>query len=260
MVSQKGRRSISSLDFVCHIDLGKFYGLGKPRHFASKGARVVMLDLQEQKLQKVKSAIEQHGGKALYKVCDISNERAVSEVIDWIAATCKKIDVLVNLAGIYPFHPLVNYPTEIYRRVMTVNVDASFYLTRAVLPHMQKAGYGRIIHTSSSTFQQPELGLSAHVASKAAIVGLTRATSVEAGPGVTANVIMPGLIKTDSAYNAGVQPDGSHPLFDKVIQLQVTQRMGRPEDIAHAICFMASPESHFFTGQIFDCNGGVSFP
>ncbi|KAE9363148.1 NAD(P)-binding protein [Stipitochalara longipes BDJ] len=249
--------------FAGHVVVvtGAGQGIGEvtARLFASQGAQVVMLDIQEQKLKNVQSSIEQGGGKAAYQLCDVSDEKSVSEAIEWIVATYKKIDVLGHLAGIYPFSPLVNYPTEMYRRVISINVDASFWLTRAVLPHMQKAGYGRIILTSSSAFQEPEAGMSAYVASKGAVVGLMRATAVEAGPGVTANVIMPGLIKTDTVWNAAVRPDGSHPVFEMVVPKQLIKRMGRPEDIAHAICFIASPEAHFFTGQIFDCSGGETF-
>jgi NAD(P)-dependent dehydrogenase (short-subunit alcohol dehydrogenase family) len=181
---------------------GQGIGEATARLFASQGAQVFMLDIQEQKLKNVQSSMIQQGGK----------EQAVSE---------EKIDALAHLAGIYPFHSLVGYPTEIYRRIISINLDASFYLTRAVLPHMQKSGYGRIILTSSSSSQEPEFGLSAYVASKGAIVGLARATAIEAGPGVTANVIMPGLIKTETVWNAGVRPDGSHPIFDAVIPKQV---------------------------------------
>lgn len=124
---------------------------------------------------------------------------------------------------------------------------------------MQKAGYGRIIHTSSSTVQEPEPGLVAYVAAKAAVIGLVRSTSVEAGPGVTVNVVMPGLIKTDTIWNSGVQPDGTQPLFETVMKKQVVKRYGRPEDIAYTICFIASPEASFITGQTFDVSGGETF-
>lgn len=90
-------------------------------------------------------------------------------------------------------------------RTISVNVDASF-LTRAVLPHMRKQGYGRIIHTASYTSEEPEVGLGVYEASKAAIIGLVHAASVEAGLGVTVNAVMPGLIRMDQVWNAGVLP------------------------------------------------------
>ncbi|KAJ5504574.1 hypothetical protein N7463_007448 [Penicillium fimorum] len=227
--------------------------------FAQQGAQVILLDIQEELLRKVQSLIQSRGGKASYLVCDITDERQVHESVDSIIRQYQRIDVLANIAGIYLFDLLNNMMTESYRRMMSVNLDASFYLTRAVLPHMQRSGYGRIIHTSSSTFQEPEPGLAVYAMSKAAIIGLVRGTSVEAGPGVTVNAVMPGLIKTDQVWNAGVQPDGSHPLFERVIAKQDVKRCGTRDDVAHTFCFIASPEASFISGQIFDVSGGETF-
>jgi NAD(P)-dependent dehydrogenase (short-subunit alcohol dehydrogenase family) len=91
------------------------------------------------------------------------------------------MNVLVSLAGIYPFHPLVGYLTEIYRHIITLNVDAYFRLTRAVLPYIQTAGYGRITNTSSTTVIDLEPGLFAYIASKAAVVRLTLYRALKAG-------------------------------------------------------------------------------
>ena len=227
--------------------------------FGAQGAQLVLLDIQEEKLQKEVALIEAAGGKAAYQVCDITNETSVQNAVDWVISTFHKIDILANIAGIYPSADITETSTEMYRRTMSLNVDGTFFLTRAIIPHMRKAGYGRIIHTSATTTQEPEKGQVAYVTSKAAVVGLVRATSNEAGAGVTVNAIMPGLIKTDVVWRLGVQPDGSHPLFDGVIQKQNVKRCGLPADVAHAFCFVASPEASFITGQIFDIGGGETF-
>ncbi|KAF3395708.1 putative oxidoreductase [Penicillium rolfsii] len=227
--------------------------------FGKQGAHVILLDLQEDRLRSVQDLIVSQKGSASYCVCDISEDRAVQETIQRLVDQFHRIDILAHIAGIYPFSPLVETSNETYHRTISVNVDASFFLTRAILPHMRKQGYGRIIHTSSSTFQEPEVGLSAYVASKAAIIGLVRAASIEAGPGVTVNAVMPGLIRTDQIWDAGVLPDGSHPLFDRVLQKQIVKRCGLPEDIAHTFCFVASPEAAFITGQVLDVSGGETF-
>ena len=149
----------------------------------------------------------------------------------------------------------MDYPSDVYHRIISVNVDGSFYLTRAVMPHMKEAGYGRIIHTSSSTIGEPEAGLVPYVTSKAAVVGLVRAAAVEAGPGITVNVVLPGL--TDTAGVASSKE--SSALFDHVIGKQIVKRRGHPLDLAHTYSFIASPEAAFFTGQMFDCSGGETF-
>lgn len=124
---------------------------------------------------------------------------------------------------------------------------------------MNKAGYGRIINTASASVQHPEAGMAAYVAAKAAVIGFTRVTAVEAGPGVTANVVAPGLIRTDKTWDAAITSDGSRPLFDKVVGMQVVKRHGLPEDVAQTIGFIASPEAQFITGQVFDVSGGLIF-
>ena len=240
---------------------GAAQGIGEvtSKLFASQGATVVMFDIQEDKLRKVQSAIEDVGGKAVYRGINIGVETEVNAHIDEVAKTYGKIDVLIHFAAVYPFIPIIGHSTEDYRRILNVNMDACFFLARAVLPHMQKAGYGRIINTSSGTLQLPDRGLSIYVASKSAIVGFTRSLAVEAGPGVTANIILPGLIRTEAVWNNHVQPDGSHRLFDMLMKKQCVKRHGRPEDIAHTVSFIASPEAQFITGQIFDCGGGATF-
>ena len=240
---------------------GAAQGIGATtaRLFGEQGAQVILLDVQEAKLRQVQSSIEARNGKASYRVCDITDECRVQDTVDWVIHTFHKIDILANIAGIYPASPICETTTEIYHRTMSVNVDGSFFLTRAILPHMQNSGYGRIIHTASTTFQEPEKGLTAYIMSKAAVIGLVRGTSIEAGPGVTVNAVLPVLITTDQVWNSGVQPDGSHPLFDGVVKKQDVKRCGTPDDIAHTFCFVASPEASFMSGQMFDVGGGGTF-
>lgn len=239
---------------------GRGIGAQTATLFAQQGAQVVLLDVIEDNLQKTNRLILDAGGKCTWKLCDIGDESSVDKTIDWVVKEYHKIDVLVNLAGIYPFHSLIGYPTNLYRKIMSVNVDGSFFLSRAVAPHMRKAGYGRIIHTSSSSVQVGPLpDHSAYVTSKMAVIGLVRSTAADVGPGVTVNAIMPGLTRSETIWSQTVQADGTNQFFENVLQRQMVKRSGQPSDIAHAICFIASPEAQFFTAQIFDCSGGCTF-
>ena len=236
---------------------GAASGIGETtaRLFAQQGAQVVMIDIDEHRLKRVQDEIAQAGGRAAVELCNIGSDAAVTEVVNAIIKLHTKIDVLVNIAGIYPWHLLEDYPTEVYQKIMSVNLDGSFFLTRAVLPHMRKAGYGRIIHTSSATFAHPVPGIAPYVASKAGVIGLVRAAAVEAGTGVTVNAVLPGLIDTPGSTSM----QNAEEVFDRVIARQIIKRKGHPLDLAYTYSFIASPEAAFFTGQMFDCSGGETF-
>jgi len=240
---------------------GAAQGLGAvtSQLFAAQGATVVLLDIQETKLAAVVDEIKAKGGKASYQVASAADDTQVDTAVENVIKTYGQIDVMVHLAGIYPSIPIPECTTEQYRRIMGVNMDGCFFLTRAVLPHMNKRGYGRIICTSSGTLQNPGGYMSVYVAAKAAIMGFVRAAAMEAGPGVTVNTILPGLIATDKVKEQWAKPDGSIPILDELIKKQAVKRSGQPEDIAYTICFMASPETAFTTGQIFDVGGGATF-
>ena len=240
---------------------GAAQGIGEKtaKFFAAQGATVVLVDLNKERLRLVASKVEALGGKSLIKICNVVREQDVDQMVRDVISKLERIDILIHLAGIYPFIPILSHPTADYLSVLRVSMDGCFFLTRAALPHMNKAGYGRIINTASASVQHPEPGMAAYVAAKAAVIGFTRVTAVEAGPGVTANVVAPGLIRTDKTWESAVTADGSRPLFDKVVGMQAVKRHGLPEDVAQMIGFIASPEAQFLTGQVFDVSGGLVF-
>jgi NAD(P)-dependent dehydrogenase (short-subunit alcohol dehydrogenase family) len=235
---------------------GAAQGIGEAtaKLFAAQGASVVLADINKEKVEETSTKLTQNGTTTA-RACNIGVEEEVDALVKGIISDPKlrKIDVLVHLAGIYPFHSINEYPTSQYRRVMNVNMDGCFFLNRAVLPHMQKAGYGRIINTASNAVYSPVPGLSAYAGAKGAITAFTRTLAAEAGPGVTANVVAPGLTLTPTTSNQ------SPALFDQIIAIQCVKRYGRPEDIAHTISFIASPEAQMITGQVFDVSGGATF-
>ena len=182
----------------------------------------------------------------------MGNEKEVDSVIQIILQRFSHIDILAHIAGIFPSIPIDRHSTAEYYRVMNVNMDSCFFLTRAVLPEMNKNEYGRIINTSSGRVQLPDKGLSAYTVAKAAIVGFTRSTACETGMGVMANVVMRGLIVTEDLRRQHTLPDGSQPFFkDMTKKVQPVKCLGEPEDIARTIILIASSEASFITGQIF---------
>jgi len=242
---------------------GAAQGIGEvtAKTFAAQGAKVVLVDLQKEKLQSVMAEIKSKtGAEVVYRQVDVSDETHVKSLVDEVIRIYGQVHILVHLAGVYPSAPeFLGTTTEEYRKVMGVNMDSTYFLVREFLPHMNERNYGRIICTSSGTFQTPIKGSAIYVAAKAAIIGFMRAVAVEAQVGVTANTIMPGLIASAKVKAQYTLPDGTSPFFDNILEKQAIKRTGLPEDIAYTISFIASPESSFTSGQIFDVGGGATF-
>jgi NAD(P)-dependent dehydrogenase (short-subunit alcohol dehydrogenase family) len=163
------------------------------------------------------------------------------------------LDVVINNAAIYPSKPFEDYTVEEHQAVQRVNVDAGIVAVQAALPGMRQRGFGRIINVSSITLSGGWANLSPYVASKMALVGLTRAWAREFGRhGITVNAVAPGAFPTD-AEKIHPDPEGYNAM---VLDAQSIKRRGTAQDIANAIAFFASDESGFVTGQTLHVNGG----
>ncbi|KPI42289.1 (S)-1-Phenylethanol dehydrogenase [Cyphellophora attinorum] len=207
--------------------------------FSYQGAHLVLVDMNEAKLKETAAKLTADGAKVMYQVCNLTDEAAVHKTIENVIAALGKIDVLVHLAGIYPFKLILDATSSDYQRTMSVNMDSTFHLVKAVLPHMNKAGYGRIITTTSGAALQPEAGLAVYAAAKSAVLLFTRAVAMEAGPGYDGE-------------------SGLREMFSRAVARQAVKRYGLPTDVADMICFVASPEAEFLTGQNFDVGGGFT--
>lgn len=188
--------------------------------------------------------------------CDVTSDRAVETCIEAARAAFGTIDILVNNAGIFPHAGFLESDAALWERVFAVNVHGVARCTRAVLPAMLDAGWGRIVSIGSNTFTMGWPGLAHYVASKGAVVGFTRALAVEVGDrGVTANVVAPTLTPT-----AGTAPlfGGAPEVAQAILERQAIRRTGRPEDVAAAVLLLASDEAAFITGQTVAADGGLA--
>lgn len=168
-----------------------------------------------------------------------------------------KIDVLVNNAAVYSTLPVARYDeidTELWDRVMAVNVRGAFNMIRAAGPHMEKAGSGKIINITSGTVYKGMPGMLHYITSKGAVAAMTRALSRELGPnGICVNSLAPGLTLSTSIVKNQEHIDAARP---KVIASRAIQRDAYPEDLLGALIFLASGESDFVTGQSIVVDGG----
>jgi len=175
-------------------------------------------------------------------------ERVIQEVLD----THGKLDILVNNAGITLDRTVRKMTVEDWDRVIGVNLSGAFYLSRAILQHMLDRGSGRIINISSIIGEAGNIGQANYAASKSGLFGLTMSLALEtARKGITVNSVTPGFIETEMV---GAMPEEA---LQKVIATIPAQRLGRPEEVARVVEFLADPDSGYITGEVYGINGGL---
>lgn len=236
---------------------GAAQGMGRAfaQRLAEKGHKIYALDIQD--AQETVSLIRDAGGSAESVAVDLTDEAAVAQAIADIAAAGDRIDVLVNNAAIHanPFTHVVDLDYAAWKRMLTINLDSVFLVTRAVLPAMIEQGWGRVVNVSSSSLNAPIPGGMAHyVAAKGGVVGFTRALASEVGEhGVTVNAVAP-----HGVLSPGMRAmPGSEEQEKIVVAAQSIQRLLEPGDVAGAVAFLASEEAGMITSQVLHVDAGV---
>jgi NAD(P)-dependent dehydrogenase (short-subunit alcohol dehydrogenase family) len=176
-------------------------------------------------------------------------ERVVAEVIDRHG----RLDILVNNAGITMDRTVRKMTPEEWDHVLRVNLNGAFYMSRAAIPNMIERGYGRVVNISSVVGERGNIGQANYAASKAGQFGLTMSLALElANKGVTVNCVAPGFIETAMT---GAVPE---EIMQRVIETIPVRRLGRPDEVARVVVFLAEPASSYITGQIYSINGGLN--
>ena len=245
------------LDERVIIVTGGAQGIGRAfaMRFAEEGARVVIADVNGPEAEKTAAEIGEAGGEALVSITDVSDPDATQAMAQAAMEKWGRIDGLINNAAFFQ-RPQVTRgaieqisPDE-WDRVMAVNVRGPFLCCRAVLPHMKARGYGKIVNISSGTFFSGR-STTQYVASKGAVVGLTRTLAREVGDyGVTVNSIAPGSTASD--------PERDESNYQGRVPDRAIKRIERPEDLAGAGVFLMSSDSDFMTGQTMIVDGGAA--
>jgi 3-oxoacyl-[acyl-carrier protein] reductase len=229
-------------------------GIGKAvaLAFAKAGASVACVSRTEANAQAVANEIAAAGGTARAYALDVAKAAEVNTAVEKILADFKKVDVLVNNAGITRDGLLMRMSEEDWDAVLRTNLDGAFFLTRALSRSFLKQRSGRIINISSVIGLIGNAGQANYAASKAALIGLTKSVAREfASRGITCNAVAPGFIETDmtSALN--------EELRGKVMGQIPLARFGTPDDIAQTVLFLASPSAAYITGQVLAVDGGM---
>jgi 2-hydroxycyclohexanecarboxyl-CoA dehydrogenase len=189
-------------------------------------------------------------------VADVTDRAAVDAAMTAIREQLGAVTILVNAAGIERFKRFTDLTFDDWRHVIDVNLNGVFHCVQAVLPDMVEAGWGRIVNISSSSAQSGQPFMSAYVAAKSAVNGLTKSLALEYGPaGITVNAVPPGFIDTPMLRKSEERGRLGGTVDDHIARTPV-RRVGKPEDIAAACAFLISDEAGYITGQILGVNGG----
>jgi 3-oxoacyl-[acyl-carrier protein] reductase len=222
---------------------------------ATRGAAVVSIDLLPS--NDTVAAIEARGGSALAITGDVTDEAAVAASFDRVLETHGRIDVLVNNAGLFAGierRPFWEIELDEWEHVVGVNVRSVFLCSRRVAQPMREAGSGRIVNIASNVITFGMANLMHYVASKAAVIGITRSMARELGPsGIAVNAVAPGLVTTEITEQT--VPEEYRRL---VAQGQCLQEAILPQDIADAVAYLAGPAARMVTGQTLLVNGGAT--
>ncbi len=233
-------------------------GMGKADAItlAKQGATVIVTDTDLKACQAVADEIISSGGKAAAFAMDVTDKKQVDSVFDAVIIKFKKLDILVNNAGIFRPKPALELTEKDWQQTVDINLKGYFLCAQRAAKEMAKQKYGRIINIASIACGQVGVGFagSAHYsATKGGIIGMTETMALEWGPlGITVNAIGPGAIDTPMVADIKNSPEALSAITSRV----PLKRMGRPEEIAAAVVFLASDEASYVNGATLFVDGG----
>lgn len=231
---------------------GRGIGRAIALKLAEVGATVVVNDIGDA-VESVVGEIKAMNRQSLAILADVSSSPDVTRLVEETIAACGRVDILVNNAGISRDQLVLRMSDEDWDKVLAVNLKSVFLCTRAVLRHMSKQRWGRIISIASIVGVAGNPGQANYASAKAGIIGFTRTVAKEMAPrGVTANAIAPGFIETEMTQQ--LKEDWKQE-FKKRIPLGY---FGSPRDVAEAVAFLASEEARYITGQVLGVDGGMA--
>lgn len=245
-----------SLDGRCAVVTGAARGIGRAiaLELARRGASVVVnYNSSQTEAEKVVTTIQQAGGSAAPFQADVADFQQAQALIDFAVTTFGKVDILVNNAGVTRDALLMTMSEEDWDTVLAINLKGTFNCCKAVIRHMIRNRYGRIINITSVAGQMGNAGQVNYAASKAGQIGLTRALAREvASRNITVNAIAAGYMDT------ALWDSVAETMKEALLKLIPMGRKGDPQDVAYAVAFLASDQAAYITGQVLGVDGGLA--
>ncbi len=240
-------------------------GLAIAEAFAARGAKIVLNSFSDTDKDHAIAAdiAGRHGVEAAYIRADMAKPAECRALVELAMRRFGRLDILVNNAGIQHVAPVEEFPVERWDAIIAINLSSAFHTIAAAVPHMRKAGWGRIVNIASAHGLRASPNKSAYVAAKHGLVGLTKTVALElAGKGVTCNAVCPGFVLTplvetqiaDRMAETGF--DRETTIRDVILQKQPSKQFASLEEIAAATLFLASPEAAQVTGTTLSVDGG----
>ena len=235
---------------------GSARGIGRAVALAmvAQGAALTLCDVDAESVKQLADHVIKIGGRVIQLKADVTSEEDIAKVVQATIDQWGKVDILVNNAGVTQPVKVLDTSVADWDRVVNVNLKGTFICSKAVLPNMIKNGYGRIVNLSSVSAKRGGgvFGGAHYSAAKAGVLGFAKALAREVSPyGITVNSVAPGLIATD--IRGGLESPEEQERMAADIPCR---RMGTPEEVAASVCFLASEEAAYITGEEIDINGG----
>jgi 2-hydroxycyclohexanecarboxyl-CoA dehydrogenase len=241
-----------SLNGRTAVVTGGARGLGRAiaLQLANDGAAVSVWDLNREGAEETAELIRNSSGRAIACAVNTASASDVAAATARTRAELGPVTILVNNAALSPFAPFETITEEVWDALMAINLKGPFLCTKAIIPDMLAAGWGRIINISSSSAQTGSSAQTHYAASKAGVIGFTKALAIEyATRGITANNVPPGFVNTEGLRASPVN-------IEAFAQTTPMKKPGRPEDVAAAVAFLASEAAGYITGHTLSVNGG----